>query len=91
MTAKRKAAPKYVWVSRDTEEFYGRYDIYRDKPLRNESGWFEARTEGSWIVGSMCPTGFEEMAGIKLRPGTCRRFLWRSPLVQIKRKAKVKP
>lgn len=84
MTAKRKAAPKYVWVARDAvfnEMSANSYDIYLVKPEFSESNrWFTESATDSRIINGMCPEMFERMTGIVLQPGTCRRFLWRSPL-----------
>lgn len=91
--AKRKAAPKYVWVSRRSYhevERWNPYEIHeaKDDPPRG-SGWKEI-LKSKFITEFSDLESFEALTGITLKLGECRRFEWRSPLVAIKRKGKVK-
>ncbi len=91
--AKRKAAPKYVWVARCMGradlEWCG-YELWTSKPQLFGSSWMKGEYDTTGHQGYYCAEMFERMTGITLEPGTCRRFAWRSPLVAIEKKRKVK-
>lgn len=85
--AKRKAAPKYVWVSRPLH--LPSVNVWLSKPRFHNGWWFTKASKESFVMELYLPIA-DRLFGVELEPGTCRRFEWRSPLVAIKRKGKVK-
>lgn len=82
----------YVWIARNEEyedDDKNYYEIHLRKPVLCPLGWWQ-RTGGdeAWVVPTLCPTHFEPMTGIKLKPGDCKRLLWRSPLLPVPKRKK---
>lgn len=95
MAAKRKAAPKYVWVSRDVGGDGDKYvDWWFKKPKwdRNFQHWDSPNGKDmTGFIRSEELADFERLVGMDaVEPGTCRRFEWRSPLVEVKAKKRKK-
>lgn len=84
---KRKAAPKYVWVSRAPYE-WAFYQLWDAEPRLFGDYW--GLLDDGDAIEAICPESFERLMGVTLNIGECRRFEWRSPLVAIKKKGKVK-
>lgn len=79
----------YVWVTLSKRKYFEpRYRIYLGEPTSEGGGrWFITK-EQDRIHGSHCRSSFERLTGIKLKPGECKRFLWRSPLLPVPKRKK---
>ena len=85
--AKRKKPPKFVWVSRDKPASFPSetgYDIYTTKPILYPSGFWGESEKGVAVTFGCPAKEFVKLYGFEIPPGTCRRFEWRSPLVEVK-------
>jgi hypothetical protein len=83
----------YVWVARCKDEMSddrNLYKLYASKPQMFPDGVWLEKKEESLLVPCLCPKMFEPMTGIKLKPGECKRFLWRSPLLPVPKKKAAK-